>query len=247
MLLLVISEDPPELFLFGFLDLDLLTIDHDLLADLLLLLHDLLGHIILDGGLLLLLLGDLVIHELALLVDLLDKCFILGAELGVFVCHILLLGEALTVLADLMTDLGQVRFEIGYDILSLDLLGGDDPLMVLLERLVLVLILSGQYLILVKYDLCAPLLLIVDVVRFVNEELVLELQLNMLLVRVLQLFQDFLQVELVELLNLGLTVKVDIVVNGFKLGDKLVSLSLRCFPRGISTWTTACILGLFRA
>jgi hypothetical protein len=242
MLLLVISEDTLELLFFGFLDLDLLAIDHDLLADLLLLLHDLLGHIILDGGLLLLLLGDLVIHELALLVDLLDKGFILGAELGVLICHILLLSKALTVLADLMTDLGQVRFEIGYDILSLDLLGGDDPLMVLLERLVLVLILSGQYLILVKYDLCAPLLLIVDVVRFVNEELILELQLNMLLVRVLQLFQDFLQVELIELLDLGLTVKVGIVVDGFKLGDKLVPLSLRCLPRGISAWTTACIL-----
>ena len=64
----------------------------------------------------------------------------------------------------------------------------------------------------------------------------------MLLVRVLQLFQDFLQVELVELLNLGLTVKVDIVVNGFKLGDELVSLFLRCLTRGISAWTTACIL-----
>ena len=247
MLLLVVSEDPLELLLFGLLDLGLLTIYHDLLADLLLLLHDLLGHIILDGGLLRLLLGDLVVHELALLVDLLDKGFILGAELRVLVCHILLLGEALTVLADLMTDLGQVRFEIGYDILSLDLLGGDDPLMVLLESLVLVLILSGQHLILVKYDLCAPLLLIVDVVGFVNEELVLELQLNMLLVRVLQLFQDFLQVKLVELLNLGLTVKVGIVEDGLKLGDELVSLSLGCLPRGISTWAAACILGLFRA
>jgi hypothetical protein len=68
----------------------------------------------------------------------------------------------------------------------------------------------------------------------------------MLLVRVLQLFQDFLEVELVELLDLGLTVKVGIVVDGFKLGDELVSLSLGCLPRGISTWTATSILGLFR-
>ena len=242
MLLLVVSEDPLELLLFRFLDLGLLAIDHYLLADLLLLLHDLLGHIILDGGLLLLLLGDLVVHELAFLVDLLDKCLILGAELRVLVCHILLLGEALTVLADLMTNLGQVRFEIGYDILSLDLLGGDDPLMVLLQRLVLVLILSSQHLILVKDDLCSPLLLIVDVGRFVDEELILQFQLNVLLVRVLQLFQDFLEVELVELLDLGLTVKVLIAENGFKLGHELVSLPLGCLHRGIiSTWTTASI------
>ena len=81
MLLLIVGENPLEFLLFGLLDLGLLTVDHDLLADLLLLLHDLLGHIILDGGLLRLLLGDLVVHELALLVDLLDKRVILGAEL----------------------------------------------------------------------------------------------------------------------------------------------------------------------
>ena len=144
-----------------------------------------------------------------------------------------------------MTDLGQVRFEIGNDILSLDLLSGDDSLVVLLERLVLVLILAGQHLILVKDDLSAPLLLIIDVVRFVNEELILELQLNMLLVCVLQLFQDFLEVELVELLDLGLVVKLYIVVNGFKAGDELIPLSLGCLPRGVGTWTTASILGLF--
>ena len=238
MLLLVVSEDPLQLLLFPLLDLGLLAIYDNLLAYLLLLLHDLLCHILLYRRLLLLLLDDLVIHQLALLVDLLDKCLILRAQLRVLVRHVLLLGEALAVLADLMADLRQVRFEIGYDVLSLDLLGCDDPLVVVLEGLVLVLILAGQHLILVKYDLGAPLLLIVDVVRFVDEELILELKLNLLLVRVLQLLQDFLEVELIELLNLGLTVKVGIVEYGFKLGDKLVSFSLGCLA-GASTWTAA--------
>jgi len=228
MLLLVVSEDPLQLLLLPLLYLGLLAIYDDLLAYLLLLLHDLLRHILLYRRLLLLLLDDLIVHQLALLVDLLDKRLILGAQLRVLVRHVLLLGEALAVLADLMADLRQVRFEIGYDVLSLNLLGGDDPLVVVLESLVLVLILAGQHLILVKYDLGAPLLLVVDVVRFVDEELILELKLNLLLVRVLQLLQDFFEVELVELLNLGLTVKVNIVINGFKLGNELVSFSLGC-------------------
>ena len=238
MFLLVVSEYPLELLLLALLYFRLLAIYHDLFAYLLLLLHDLLGHVLLYRRLLQLLLRDLLIHQLALLVDLLHERLILRAQLRVLVRHVLLLGEALAVLADLKADLRQVRFEIGYDVLPLDLFGGDYPLVVVLEGLVLVLVLAGQHLILVKYDLGAPLLLIIHVVRLVDEELILQLKLNVLLVRVLQLLQDFLEVELVQLLYLRLTVKVGIVENGFKLGDKLVSLCLGGLA-GASTRTAA--------
>lgn len=151
MLLFVVSEDLLQLFLFTLLDLGLLDVQDDLLLDLFLLRGDLLGHLILDGVLLRLLLRYLLVHQLALLIDLLDESLILCAKLSVLAGHItaLLFGEALTVLADLQADLAEVRFEVGDDVLPLDFLGGDDSLMVFFECLVLVLVLACEDLILV--------------------------------------------------------------------------------------------------
>ena len=75
-----------------------------------------------------------------------------------------------------------MRLEVPDDLLPLQLLRRNDTLMVLLQGLVLVLILTRQHLILVENDLCPFLLLIVDVVRLIDEDLFLELKLQLLLV-----------------------------------------------------------------
>lgn len=145
MLLLVISEDFLQLFLFTLLDFGLLDVQDDLLLDLFLLRGDLLGHLIFNGVLLRLLLVDLFIHQLALLINLLNQSFILSTQLGILTGDIaaLFLSEALAVLADLLANLTQMRLEVGDDVLSLDLFSCDDSLMVLFECLVLVLVLTS--------------------------------------------------------------------------------------------------------
>ena len=69
MLLLVVCEDPYQLFFFLLLDFDLLRVDRDLLLYLIFLFGDLLGHFSLYCPAGLLLLHDLFVHHEGLLVD----------------------------------------------------------------------------------------------------------------------------------------------------------------------------------
>jgi hypothetical protein len=117
-----------------------------------------------------------------------------------------LLGKALTVLTDLLSDLTEMRLEVGNYILSLDFLGCNDSLVIFFECFVLILILTCQHFILVKNDLSTSLLLLVHIVYLINNQFFLELKIKVLFVSVLKLLKNLLKVELVHLLNLSFIV-----------------------------------------
>lgn len=167
-LLLVVGEDLRQLLLLVELQSRLLRVDSHLLLDLVVLLRDLLGHLGLDGAARRLLLEDLLIHHLALLLDLLHERIVLGLEHRVLLGHLspAFLVELLSVVANLLLNHGQVVLEVRDDVLPLLLLTLDDALMVLLQALVLVLILSCQYLVLAEYLVSSEKMLFIDGFRF---------------------------------------------------------------------------------
>lgn len=139
-----------------------------------------------------------------------------------------------------------MSLEVCNNILSLDLLSGNDPLVILLESLVLVLILAGEHLILGEDYLSAALLLVKYGIRLEDENLILQLQVDLLLMRVLELLQDLLEVELVELLDFPLVVEVWVRIDRLELGQELTGLDLGCLSRRSSGLTSRGRIGLFR-
>ncbi len=144
MLLLIICEHFSKLLFLPLLHLCLLLIHHDLLLDFLLLRAYLLINVLLYAPAARLLLLYLLIHQLSLLFDLLRQSFILSLQHRILLCNFpaLSLLELFSVLTYLLLDLRKMLFKVRYNLLPLLFLTVNDPLVILLKRLVLVLILS---------------------------------------------------------------------------------------------------------
>ena len=110
----------------------------------------LLGHLRLDVAWCLGLFNDLLVHQLRLFSDFLHQGFVLGAEHLVLFDDVIasILDQFVVVFFDLLLDLSEVVLKAADDLLSFVLITHKDPLVVLLERLVIAWILTSQHLVL---------------------------------------------------------------------------------------------------
>jgi hypothetical protein len=157
-----------------------------------------------------LLLFDLLIHEFSFLFDFFEELLVLFLECLVLFKdehHSILVAEICLVDLHLLSDAFVVVFKIGDDSLSLGDLILNNDIVLLLELLGLGLVLLGQYLILLKDNLCS-LGLLGGILAHELVQSVIRSDVNNVLKSLAVLYNDLIIIEFVHLLHFLLVVQI---------------------------------------